>query len=131
MTQPQANLFDVLNERGLVSQSTDEHIRRRFERPITAYIGFDPTADSLHVGSLVPIMCLAHLQRLGHKPLVLVGGATAMVGDPSGKTESRQMLSPEQIEHNARSIADQIGRIVRLGDGPSDAVMLNNADWLA
>ncbi len=125
------NFVDVLSERGLIAQSTDTAIRERFERPLTAYIGFDPTADSLHIGSLVPIMVLHWLQRLGHRPLVLVGGATGLVGDPSGKTESRQMLSREQVRANAAAIAAQIGRVVRFGDGPSDARLVDNADWLA
>ena len=125
------NFVDVLTERGLVAQATDSAIRERFERPLTAYIGFDPTADSLHIGSLVPIMVLHWLQRLGHRPLVLVGGATGLVGDPSGKTESRQMLSREQVRSNAAAIAAQIGRVVRFGDGPTDARLVDNADWLA
>ncbi|QDU71171.1 tyrosine--tRNA ligase [Mucisphaera calidilacus] len=131
MTQAVAmNLYDVLSERGLVAQSTDAEIRKRLEQPVTAYIGFDPTADSLHVGSLVPIMVLAWLSRCGHKPLVLVGGATGLVGDPSGKTESRKMLTREQINANAEAIAAQIGRVVPFGDGPDEATLVNNADWL-
>lgn len=133
-TTPDAtrNFYDLMAERGLVSQCTDtpEGIRRRLSQPLTAYCGFDPTADSLHVGSLVPIMGLAHLQRAGHKPLVLVGGATGLVGDPSGKTEARKMLTEETIRHNAAAIAKQIGRIVRFGDADSDAVLVNNIDWL-
>jgi tyrosyl-tRNA synthetase len=125
------NFVDVLTERGLVAQSTDAAIRERFAKPLSAYIGFDPTADSLHIGSLVPIMVLHWLQRLGHRPIVLVGGATGLVGDPSGKTESRQMLSREQVQANARAIAAQIGRVVRFGDGPTDARLVDNADWLA
>ncbi|MEQ9461762.1 MAG: tyrosine--tRNA ligase [Phycisphaeraceae bacterium] len=135
MPQAQAttsdNLYDVLSERGLVAQSTDADIRKRLEKPLKAYIGFDPTADSLHVGSLVPIMTLAWLSRCGHKPIVVVGGATALVGDPSGKTESRQMLTREQIDTNAAAMVKQIGRIVPFGDAPNHAIMLNNADWLA
>ncbi len=140
----QDNLFDVLSQRGLVSQVTDEKISKRFERPVTLYIGFDPTADSLHVGTLVPIMVLAHAQRCGHKPIAVVGGATALVGDPSGKTESRKMLSREDIDHNAKYIGKQIANIVDFDDSPSwgafggafgdtsggGAVMVNNADWL-
>ncbi len=123
------NLYDVLHERGLVSQCTDEKIRERLSKPVAAYCGFDPTADSLHVGSLVPIMGLAHLQRCGHKPVVLVGGATGLVGDPSGKTEARQMLSAEDINANAQAIAKQIGRVVQFGDGDTDAILVNNLDW--
>lgn len=131
MTQSNStdNLYDILERRGLVSQCTDEQIRKRLESPLAAYCGFDPTADSLHVGSLVPIMGLAHLQRCGHKPVVLVGGATGLVGDPSGKTEARQMLSAQDIERNAQAIAKQIGRIVQFGDGLTDAILVNNLDW--
>jgi tyrosyl-tRNA synthetase len=125
------NFVDVLTERGLVAQSTDTAIRERFEQPLTAYIGFDPTADSLHVGSLVPIMALYWLQQLGHKPLVLVGGATGLVGDPSGKSAMRKMLTRDEVAANAAAIAAQIGRVVRFGDGPSDARLVDNADWLA
>lgn len=127
------NLYDVLLDRGLVAQATDEKIRDRLASPVTAYIGFDPTADSLHVGSLVPIMALAWLQRCGHKPLALVGGATGLVGDPSGKTEARRMLTREQIDANAAAIAKQIESIVRFAEGPGDetgAELVNNADWL-
>ncbi len=129
------NLYDVLAERGFIAQSTDAEIRMRFatpeSTPVTAYAGFDPTADSLHVGSLVPIMGLRWLQQCGHKPLVLVGGATGLVGDPSGKTEARKMLTIEDIAHNAAAIAKQIGVVVRFGDGATDAKLVNNADWLA
>jgi tyrosyl-tRNA synthetase len=130
-TTAHENLYDVLGQRGLLAQCTDEQIRARLAKPVAAYIGFDPTADSLHVGSLVPIMGLAHLQRCGHKPIVLIGGATALVGDPSGKTEARKMLSREQIDANAQAIAAQIQRVVRFDDSPTGAVMVNNADWLA
>ena len=128
-----ANLYDILLERGLVAQATDEKIRGRLASPVTAYIGFDPTADSLHVGSLVPVMALAWLQRCGHKPLALVGGATGLVGDPSGKTEARRMLTREEIDANAAAIAKQIASIVRFADGSGDATgaeLVNNADWL-
>ena len=125
------NLYDILAERDLIHSSTDEEIRERLKKPLTAYIGFDPTADSLHVGSLVPVMALAWLQRCGHRPLALVGGATGMAGDPSGKTSARSMLTLEEVAHNAAAIGEQIGRVLKFGDGPSDAVLLNNADWLA
>lgn len=131
MTAPTTNdnLYDILHERGLISQCTDEKIRERLSKPLAAYCGFDPTADSLHVGSLVPIMGLAHLQRCGHKPVVLVGGATGLVGDPSGKTEARQMLTAEDINDNANAIAKQIGRVVQFGDGETDAILVNNLEW--
>ncbi|MEM9420099.1 MAG: tyrosine--tRNA ligase [Planctomycetota bacterium] len=133
------NFYDVMAERGLVAQctDTDDGIRKRLSQPLTAYCGFDPTADSLHVGSLVPIMGLAHLQRCGHRPLVLVGGATGMVGDPSGKSEARNMLDEQTLQHNVEAIAKQIGRFLRFApdntpsdDDASAAFMLNNYDWI-
>ena len=124
------NLYDALGERGLIAQATHEDMRRRLSQPVAGYAGFDPTADSLHVGSLVPIMALAHLQRCGHRPIVLIGGATAMVGDPSGKTEARQMLTRDQIDANAQAISKQIESVVRFDDSDTGAVMVNNADWL-
>ena len=131
------NLYDVLEERGLVAQCTDAAMRQRLSSPVTLYCGFDPTANSLHVGSLVPIMVLAHAQRCGHKPLVLVGGATGRVGDPSGKDASRAMLAPEEIDANAHDIAAQIGRIVSFEDAQTAAgaprqaaELINNLDWI-
>src|SRR5437588_12949110 len=102
------NLFDVLSARGFVAQSTDPELRDRVAKPVVAYIGFDPTADSLHVGSLVPVMGLYWLQQCGHRPLALVGGATGLVGDPSGKTEMRKMLSREDIDRNAAALGRQL-----------------------
>ena len=136
-TTPLPNLYDVLAERGLVSQVTDEKIRDRLSKPVTLYIGFDPTADSLHIGSMVPIMVLAHAQRCGHRPIAVMGGGTALVGDPSGKTESRQMLTPETINRNAQCFAGQMAPILKFANprtpaanGPTDALMVNNAEWL-
>jgi tyrosyl-tRNA synthetase len=126
-----ANLYDILDQRGFVAQSTDASMRDRLAAGVVAYIGFDPTADSLHVGSLVPIMGLRWLQQCGHTPLVLVGGATALVGDPSGKSDMRRMLSRGEIDANAQAIAAQIGRIVRFDASPTGAKLLNNADWLS
>ncbi|MEN3930215.1 tyrosine--tRNA ligase [Microvirga sp. W0021] len=97
---------------------------------VPVYIGFDATADSLHVGHLVPIMCLRHLQRSGHKPIVLMGGGTTRIGDPSFRSDARPMLSDEQIDENIRGIRKVFERFLKFGDGPTDAVMLNNADWL-
>jgi tyrosyl-tRNA synthetase len=124
------NPFDILNERGFIFQATDEKgIKRLFGRKrVTAYIGFDPTADSLHAGSLVPIMALAHLQRKGHRPLALVGGGTGLVGDPSGRTETRKLLSTKNVERNAASLKNQLSRFISFDDGK--ALLLNNADWL-
>lgn len=118
--------------RGFFEQCTDEEALARLlqEGIVSGYIGFDPTADSLHIGSLVPIMGLVHLQRHGHRPLAVVGGATAMVGDPSGRTELRAMLSLEQITGNLEGIKAQLAHYVRFGSGPRDGLMLNNADWM-
>ncbi len=123
-----AHVLDVLQERGFVEQMTDEPgARDLLARPATCYIGFDPTASSFHVGSLVPIMALAHLQRAGHRPIALVGGGTAMIGDPSGKTELRQLLTREDIDANAAGLRTQLGRFLDFDRG---AALLNNADWL-
>jgi tyrosyl-tRNA synthetase len=123
------NVFDELEERGFVDQTTDrDAVRSLLQEPVTCYIGFDPTARSLHLGSLVPIMSLAHMQRAGHRPIALVGGGTALVGDPSGKTEMRRIMSREEIDDNARGIRKQLERFLDFEDGR--AVMENNADWL-
>jgi tyrosyl-tRNA synthetase len=123
------NVYDVLKERGFVEQVTDEiQVRAMFEEPISAYIGFDPTAKSLHVGSLVPIMSLAHLQRYAHRPIALVGGGTGLVGDPSGKTETRKVLSCEEIEENAQALKKQLSQYLDFQN--DSALLLNNADWL-
>jgi tyrosyl-tRNA synthetase len=124
------SVYDVFRERGFVEQITDEpQIRDLLEqKSVTCYIGFDPTAASLHIGSLVPIMSLAHLQRHGHRPIALVGGGTALIGDPSGKTEMRQILTREQIDHNAQGLQKQLARYLEFGNGK--AVLLNNAEWL-
>ncbi|MDZ7261303.1 MAG: tyrosine--tRNA ligase [candidate division KSB1 bacterium] len=124
------NAYTILKERGFIYQCTDEAATKEMlgSRSITCYVGFDPTADSLQVGNLVPIMALAHLQRCGHRPIVIVGGGTALVGDPSGKTEMRQMLSREQINQNAERQKQQFSRYLSFEEGR--ALMLNNADWL-
>lgn len=125
-----SNVIDVLVERGYVEQFThQEELRELLEKEkITFYIGFDPTADSLHVGSFIQMMVMAHMQRAGHRPIVLLGGGTAMVGDPSGKTDMRKMLTMEQIEHNAACYKKQFERVIDFSDGK--AIMANNADWL-
>src|SRR5215469_96183 len=119
-------------ERGFVFQCTDSDGLDAALRAgtVTAYIGFDCTADSLHVGSLVQIMILRLLQRHGHKPLVLMGGGTTRIGDPTGRDESRKMLSDETIETNIKGISSIFSRLLKFGDGPTDAVMVNNQDWL-
>jgi tyrosyl-tRNA synthetase len=123
------HILDILSERGFVEQTTDpEALRRTLDTPTTVYVGFDPTADSMHVGHLLPVMGLAHLQRAGHRPIALVGGGTALIGDPSGKTELRRMLTPEDIEANAAGLRTQLGRFLNFGAG---ALLLNNAEWLS
>ncbi len=124
------NVFDTLKERGFIKQVTDEGaVRRLFDRStVTAYTGYDPTADSLHVGNLLTIMPLIHLQRAGHRPLAIVGGGTVMVGDPSGKTELRKLLSEEVILAQTAGIRDQLGRYLDFDSGR--ALIENNADWI-
>jgi tyrosyl-tRNA synthetase len=125
----QKTVYDVFVERGFIEQVTDEgKLRDLLKGKTTCYIGFDPTASSLHVGSLVPIMSLAHMQRHGHQPIALVGGGTGLVGDPSGKTEMRQILSLEEIEQNAEAQKKQFARFLDFSGGK--ALLLNNADWL-
>jgi tyrosyl-tRNA synthetase len=124
------NVYDILEERGFIEQSTDAAACRLvLAKPTTCYIGFDPTASSLHVGSLLPIMSLAHMQRCGHCPIALVGGGTALVGDPSGKTEMRQMLSREEIDANGEQLKVQLSRFIDFE--AERALLINNADWLA
>ncbi|MDE0636728.1 MAG: tyrosine--tRNA ligase [Candidatus Poribacteria bacterium] len=125
-----SNLFEALQERGFVQQCTNvEQLSRLLsENQITYYAGFDPTADSLHAGSLVPIMAMAHLQRGGHKPIAIIGGGTTVIGDPTDKTEMRSMISAQQIEKNGASILQQLQRYLDLGN--TAGFFLNNAEWL-
>jgi len=123
------NIFDIFEERAFIEQFTDRKlVRERLKEPITCYIGFDPTANSLHLGSLVPIMALAHMQRAGHRPIAVVGGGTALVGDPSGKTEMRPIMKREEIDKNAEGIKKQLSRFIDFSH--EKALVLNNADWL-
>jgi tyrosyl-tRNA synthetase len=123
------NVFDTFEKRGFIEQVTDrEGLQNLLESPIKCYIGFDPTARSLHLGSLIPIMALAHMQRAGHIPIAVVGGGTTLVGDPSGKTEMRPIMSREEIEQNAEGIKEQLSRFIEFSEGK--ALMVNNADWL-
>jgi tyrosyl-tRNA synthetase len=122
-------LIEELTPRGLVHDATPGLQDRLAQGPIKAYVGFDPTADSLHVGHLLPVMGLAWLQRCGGTPIIVVGGGTGMVGDPSGKRTERPVLSVEQIDHNVACIRAQLERFVRF-DGPNAARVRNNADWL-
>lgn len=124
------SVYDVLAERGFLKQvSHEEEIRELLEKEkITFYIGFDPTADSLHVGHFIALMAMSHMQKAGHRPIVLLGGGTGMVGDPSGKDEMRKMLTPEFIAHNIACFKKQMSRFIDFSD--DKAIMVNNADWL-
>jgi len=132
MTQPKSEFLRAASERGFIHQCTDTDALDDLASNgiVTAYIGFDATADSLHAGSLVPIMLLRLLQRTGHRPIVLMGGGTTKVGDPSGKDTQRQLLTEEQIDANIAGIRGIFEKYLTFGDGPTDAVMVNNADWL-
>ena len=124
------SVFDVLMERGFIKQmSHEDEIKELLEKEkITFYIGFDPTADSLHVGHFIALMMMSHMQRAGHRPIVLLGGGTGMVGDPSGKDEMRKMLTPEFIAHNIACFKKQMSRFIDFGE--DKAIIVNNADWL-
>ncbi len=124
-----SDLLELLGARGFVQDATPGLAERLRQGPITAYVGFDPTADSLHVGSLVPVMGMAWLQRLGHTPIALVGGGTGMVGDPSGKRSERPVLSLDQIDRNAQRLVHQLRRFLAF-EGANAARFRNNADWL-
>jgi tyrosyl-tRNA synthetase len=132
MTAYKSSLLRLLDERGYIHQVTDPAAVDALaaKETVSAYIGFDATAPSLHVGSLVQIMMLRRLQQAGHRPIVLMGGGTTKVGDPSGKDESRKLLTAEEIDANIAGIRRVFERFLTLGDGPSDAIMVNNADWL-
>ncbi len=125
-----SNVLDTLLERGYIKQFTHEEETRELleKEKITFYIGFDPTADSLHVGHFIAMMFMAHMQKAGHRPIALIGGGTAMVGDPSGKTDMRKMLTKEDIEHNVASIKKQMEKFIDFSD--DKAILVNNADWL-
>ncbi|MGI6588864.1 MAG: tyrosine--tRNA ligase [Peptococcia bacterium] len=125
-----ANVYDILKERGYIEQAThEEEIRDLLEKEkITFYIGFDPTADSLHVGHFVQVMVMMHLQKAGHQPIALFGGGTGMIGDPSGRTDLRKMLTKEQVEYNVQSFKKQFSRFIDFDE--DQALMVNNADWL-
>ncbi len=123
------NALDVLQERGFVEQVSDaEGLRSAMESPLTFYIGYDPSAASLHAGSLLTIMAVAHLQRLGHRPIVVVGGGTGMIGDPTGRTEMRQLMTVDSIAQNVDAIRRQLSHYIDFGEGR--AAVVNNAEWL-
>jgi tyrosyl-tRNA synthetase len=132
MTTLRSDFLKTLTERGFIHQCTDlDALDERLSAgPVAAYIGFDATADSLHVGSLVQIMTLRWLQKSGHKPVVLIGGGTTQIGDPSFRDASRPLLDDEQIAKNAAGLKQVFSRYLTFGDGPTDAVMVDNALWL-
>lgn len=125
-----SSVYDVLLERGYIKQMTHEEETRKLleNEKITFYIGFDPTADSLHVGHFLQLMVMAHMQKAGHRPIALLGTGTAMVGDPTGKTDMRKMLTKEEIDHNSECFKEQMSRFIDFSDGK--ALMINNGDWL-
>ncbi|MCI8435687.1 MAG: tyrosine--tRNA ligase [Clostridia bacterium] len=125
------NALDILYERGFIKQTVYEDDLRKLldSESVPFYVGFDPTADSLHIGHYIPIMAMAHMQRAGHKPIALIGGGTAMIGDPSGRTDMRSMMTKETIAHNCEAFRKQMARFIRF-EGENAAVMVNNGDWL-
>ena len=125
-----ANVMDVLRERGFIAQTVyeDDLYKMLDNEKVTFYVGFDPTADSLHIGHYIPIMAMAHMQRAGHRPIALMGGGTGLIGDPSGKSDLRKMLTPEMVDHNVECIKKQMSRFLDFSDGK--ALIVNNADWL-
>lgn len=132
MTESKTNVYDLLLERGYIEQSTDEGIRDLLgKESVTFYIGFDPTADSLHVGHFIQIMVMAHMQKCGHRPIALFGGGTGMIGDPSGRTDMRKMMTQETILENIAAFRKQMSRFIDFdSDIPNRAIMANNGDWL-
>ncbi len=126
------NIIDILNERNYIAQQThpDEIKELLGKESVSFYIGIDPTADSLHVGHFISLMVASHMQKCGHRPIILVGGATAKIGDPSGRTDMRQMLTDEDLANNVASIKNQLERFVNF-TGDNAAIIVNNADWLS
>ena len=124
------SVYDVLKERGFIAQCTyEEDLKKKLENEqVTFYVGFDPTADSLHIGHYIPIMAMAHMQKFGHRPIALVGGGTAMIGDPSGKTDMRKMMTRQTVADNAAARKKQLSRFISFDDGK--AIMADNGDWL-
>lgn len=126
-----SNVWDILNERGYIEQVTFEDELKDWlsKEHIPFYIGFDPTADSLHIGHFISLMVASHMQKAGHKPILLIGGATAMIGDPSGKSDMRKMLTKEEINHNVECFKVQMSNFLNF-EGENGAIIVNNADWL-
>ena len=125
------NVFDVLQQRGFIKQTVygDELKEKLASEQVTFYVGFDPTADSLHIGHYIPIMAMAWMQRYGHRPIALFGGGTGMIGDPSGRSDMRQMMTRETIDHNIECFKEQMSRFISF-EGENGAIIANNADWL-
>ena len=123
------HILDILKDRGFIAQTTfEDELYEQLKTPTTFYVGFDPTADSLHIGHYIPIMAMAHMQKAGHKPIALMGGGTAMIGDPSGKTDMRKMMTTETIDRNVECIKKQMSRFLDFSEGK--AIIVNNGDWL-
>lgn len=123
------HVLDILKERGFLAQITfEDELYELLKNPTTFYVGFDPTADSLHIGHYIPIMAMAHMQRAGHRPIALMGGGTAMIGDPSGKTDMRKMMTTETIDENVECIRKQMSRFLDFSN--DRAIIVNNGDWL-
>jgi len=123
------HILDILKDRGFIAQTTfEDELYEQLKTPTTFYVGFDPTADSLHIGHYIPIMAMAHMQKAGHRPIALMGGGTAMIGDPSGKTDMRKMMTVETIDHNVECIKKQMSRFLDFSEGK--AIIVNNGDWL-
>lgn len=124
------NVYDILEERGYIEQVTHDGLREWFDKEkVSFYIGFDPTADSLHIGHFVSAMVASHMQKAGHKPIILIGGGTGMIGDPSGRSDLRTMMTKEMIEHNVECFKKQLSKFVSF-EGENAAIIVNNADWL-
>ncbi len=127
------DIIAELTWRGLVHQTTEPALQLAAwlnEKPRTVYAGFDPTADSLHVGHLMPLLMLRRFQRAGHNPIALVGGATGMIGDPSGKSEERNLLSPEQLQQNIQGVLPQMRQFLDFDTAANPAILVNNMDWI-
>ncbi|MBR2823013.1 MAG: tyrosine--tRNA ligase [Clostridia bacterium] len=123
------HILDILKDRGFIAQTTfEDELYEQLKSPTTFYVGFDPTADSLHIGHYIPIMAMAHMQKAGHRPIALMGGGTAMIGDPSGKTDMRKMMTVETIDHHVECIKKQMARFLDFGE--DKAIIVNNGDWL-
>ena len=126
------NVYDVLTERGFIKQVSHPEIREILgNQSVTFYTGYDPTADSCHVGHFLQLMAMSHLQKAGHKPLILVGGGTGAIGDPSGRNDMRVMMTKDTVAHNTQALKNQMARFLDFSEAlPNNAEMVDNADWL-